>query len=470
MKKIIIIAICGLVFGNINSSKGQTSAQQGGFALWYEFGNGSFINKSFGSADSLTNYIATKLPANNGGTGPLKGIRKIAPIYIPTGPPPGLKYFGYHPTNTIVAGAFATTPMPDGKNLHLHTSTRDFLLKDTLKLAINYKKPTGATKVALFYNSNPNAVFAPIAEISNTTRYKNTISTDSILLPNIRMYNGETVSIAPSTLYATGRAGNGYQNGLVFTIPSTNMNNIFLTLFTYPIIVTTANENLKLVYLDNSDNVVGKETVTPSINNSKLTSHDPNNELTSPECITVNHASDTIIHYIVHFQNTGLGNADSIKTITILPAGYTVADLRTNNNNLKWKIADTLRHSRYKVQIKNDGNPNHLYIEFRKATLASVLMGTVTLPDPLNDKRTMGEFEFDLKLHSNINGPMDLSSYTSIVFDNNEAVNTDSAIIRIRECCSCREPGDEQNNVNNNCCNNPKLKKWQQWLFCKDCD
>jgi hypothetical protein len=474
MKNIIITILLACLFGNIQQAQAQAGAPlEGGYVLWYEYGNGSFINTSFGATADLQDYLANTLPANNGGTGPLLGKVKVTTVYKPTPPPPpSLKLFAYQPTDAVNTSS-VTTPIPAGKTLHLHTSTNDFLSNDTMMLAINYTKPANAVKLAIFYNSNPNAIFNPIANANSTTYYPNTETDDSLAIPNIRMYNGEVASIPSSLMFNTGNPGEGYQNGIVFTINSSTTNNIFLTLFTYPTIVTTANEKIKLVFLDGTNKAINKGDVSNIVNNSKLKSHDPNNEITNPECLEIGKIPDNkIIRYHVNFQNIGLGQADSVKTTTVLPVGYTVADVMTNNSNLIWNIADIPRNALYTAQIIPTANTNALYIEFRKVTAPYVLRGTQGIPNPLSDVRTMGGFDFDLKLHNGISTPMNLASYTSIVFDDNEPVLTDSATIRIRKCCTCREKGDEQNDVlnNKNCCRNPKLKKWQQWLFCKDCD
>jgi hypothetical protein len=477
MKKIYLLI---LLLGGLQITKAQTSS----YALWYEYANGSFIKTSFSSLTDYNNYVSSSLPPLTTGGAQL-GAKKGTIYYPPPGGSGIIK--PYTIRNTITGSSGVSTPIPIGKILFTHTSTFDFLKNDTIMFALNYlSKNTNANKLAFFYNKNPNPTFIPVTNVNGTLPIQNEITSNTITYPQIRRYFSENPAIAIGSMMST--IGAGYLNGLVFGLVETNDNprNIFLTLNTYANITSDLNETFKLVFLDSNNNVVSSETGS-LINHRKLPSHDPNYELVTPECLKPSMVEGTIANYDIHFQNTGLGPAELVVTRTKLPDGYTVDEIinwnPTNVNGLtNWRIGGVSANPDFDVKASGEDANNVLKIEFeRKPTRRAapttdparseveVLVGTKDMPDPLSDTRTMGDFQFSLRLKTPPTIPIDLVSQTKIVFDTNAPVQTNDAIIRVRECCTCKEPST--NTISNTPprCKWCKKSKFIRWLFCENC-
>jgi hypothetical protein len=439
---------------------------QGLYNVWYEYGNGSFIKQSFSDATTLSTFL-NSLPAGNVPAPNVLGYRAISKIYTPPPPPPNLKFYGFQ--NTIGnLTTYPTTKMVKPNSTFIHKSTNDFLSADTIQIALNYDKTglTNARQLVFFYNSNPNKTFVPMTNFGKETPFQSIQNTSITNILNLRRPNGEIPNLAPTTLFNVGRVGNGFSDGIVFNLNTIDESNVFLTMFTFPSIITTNNERMRLALLDSNGNIIGDATNADVVNNSKLKSHDPNYEIVDPQCVLLSEAVGKKMHYKVHFQNIGEGNADSIKTFTELPIGYTIADIESLND-IKWSIGGIkFDSSSYDVKILRN-TFNILRLEFRKKNAPMVLLGTLGLTDPINDVRTTGEFEFDLILKAPVFAPSNLTSFTDIYFDKNPSVKTNEATICIRECCTCPEQPLNDNTLA--CCKRKKLPRWKQWLFCKDC-
>jgi hypothetical protein len=456
----------------------------GYYCTWYEYGNGTFLKNSYPDGNSLQNYFNTVLPSPTG-TGTL-GISKVTQVYKPSPPPStSLKTLAWQYSAT--PSGFPTTPLPSGKTLYIHTSTSDFIATDTVLFALNYNAKNagnlGAKKLLFFYNSTPSEdIFTPITSstIGLETTLPNLASTATLNTINIRPHANEGVSVA--TASDMSRHGAGYSHGLSFSLNNfTSLStNIFVTLFTRSFIRSTIPENFQLVLVDQNDNQVGQKSNTSLINNGRLKAHDPNYEIVEPSCLLVGQTAITQAKYKVHFQNTGDGIAEYVHTTTYLPAGYTVADI-VDYNTFPWYVGGSSSSSIYNINKGlNSMSSNKLILEFTHTTSGGdVLLGAMepTVTDPANDIRTMGEFEFTLNLRTPSTGPTNLESYTGIVFNSNDTVKTDKAIIRVRTCCECVDnykPDDtnnnnEQNNSTCKICRKKNLKKWLRWLLCKDC-
>lgn len=437
---------------------------QSSFTLWYEYGNGNFLSQSFSDADALDNFIQNNLPQSTA-SDTVKAPMKVTPIYKPPKMPTNKRYaFNYLPV-TFGEG-FPNTSMPENERLYIYNSTRDFLANDTVFLSLCYNKTNlNAKKLAFFYNSNVNAAFKPILETANPLIMPNANGALTASVPQIRTHNSESISIANGDLLTS--AGEGFSDGLLFDLSnsSSDAQNIMLTLFTYGDIPIEANETFKLVFLDNNNNPLLNKT-SEIINHSGLKSHDPNYEKVVPECLEVATAVGQTLHYDVHFQNIGLGPALTVETTTTLPDGYTINDI-INRTNLEWLIAKQIRNDNYIVDMSKS-HDNLLIINFKKKPSTTiVLKGTLGMPNPLENITTMGDFSFEMKVKPPIKIG-DLTSKTSIIFDTNEPVVTDEAIVRIRKCCTCSEKSN--NSADNNKPKKCKTKnKFLQWLLCKDC-
>jgi hypothetical protein len=460
-------------------------AQEASYKVWYETGDGNFANNSFVQETDL-NYYISSLPTNGG---ILNGFQKIVIVYNPI--PPKVLSVKQTAKRTGVSNTIAANNLTIlNGSLSSMPSTSDFIANDTIQVALHYNNKTypKATKVGFFYNSNANTVFKKItttnSEFSMPEQTTNVITT----LPQVRTFIGENYTIANGTLLnkIKNTNGNPYQNGLVFSLPSANAtSNIFITLFTEATIATGDNEIFRLVFLDKDNNILN--TVNQNIiNNARLKSHDPNYEKVKPNCLLFSDVNTKKANYEVHFQNTGGGPATTVKTTTKLPSGYTVDDIiNWKNGTLEgisnWTIGGQALNTNYIVTANTDLSRNNLIILFErnpnKPAIVSqsdlarhkneVLIGTNKIENPLEDKRTMGDFTFQLQLKTPTANPIDLESSTAIKFDDNDDILTNKAIIRIRNCCSCTE--QDSNNPEKNTSNCKWKSKILQWLFCEDC-
>jgi hypothetical protein len=475
MKKIIIfLFLVGIAI---------QAKSQGSFTTWYEYGNGNFFYNSGYTTATVTTWNNALPPNATGGT--LLGIKKITPIYTPPQPPARL--FTYRTPNPPSSGA--TTTLTSGQNINYITNTPDFISKDTLMIAVLFKKDLSSIqKVAFFYNKSANTTSSFNTISSPTASYNllNESGSASRSIRHIRIANAaitsSVVNSGSSPLFETGKPGNGWKDGVVFSVntlatSASTQHNLFLSLITPAFIPNSNTESFKVVFLDGNDNPVGNN-IDPRniINNAGLASHDPNCEIVEPKCVLYPTDAGKILRYKVKFQNTGLGQADYVKTITNLPPGYTIADI-TNYNSIYWRIGDGSTTSNYSFSSALSNN-EQLILEFQKtpSMASAMVLAGATGDDPINNIQTMGSFSFDLKLKTPLTGPEDLISYTNIYFDTNAAVKTNEAIVKVRQCCDCPQTQNEGiNNTNaqnpNECkpCKRWRNKKWLRWLFCEDC-
>jgi hypothetical protein len=484
-KKILLLAV--LVLKTVFSFGQGTNTL---YSLWYEYGDGNFISNSFSDTNNLKNY-ANRLPSVTGG---FSGLQKIIIVYPPN-PPKNLS-IKVLAKRTSVAGYKASVNEVTNltEALQIVPSTSDFIQNDTMDFALHYDKKNypNARKVGFFYNSNGNATFKKVLNMGAQLRLPEESTGAQTLIKQVRTYYGEMPIEANANILnnITSTNGNNFQDGIIFNLPnSATAQNIFVSLITQNIIEIDDNEDFKLVFLDEGNNVLN-ETNTGLRNSAGLGSHDPNYEIVKPSCVKTDAVDTTIATYKIHFQNTGGGPAKYVQTNTELPAGYTVNDILnwnpTNKNALvTWHIGGILNNNSYNVTVKDSSNSNILIVQFkRKPNLpakvfpndlarapSEVLIGTNNTPDPLNDKRTTGEFVFKMKLKTPTSVPANLVSHTNIIFDNNEPVRTEDATIRIRNCCKCNEP--RRKNDDNNANNNPKPCRWKSrflnWLLCENC-
>jgi hypothetical protein len=461
------------------------------FVVWYEYGDGKFFKTSYTNEPDLEAGIAL-LPS---APGPNIGFKKVIPIYTPLPSPPTNSVAK---RTSVLGHASGDDEIILTDELEILTSSSDFLKLDTVQFALHYdkSKTPGATKVAFFYNSNANAAFFPINNPSSAMLNVPEKST-GILGPvrQVRTHNSETPSVASATLLASifTPSGGHYQNGIVFTLASgaASIKNIFVSLISNQDETTDDDENYKLVFLNETNQEINS-TNGNLTNHKKLPSHDPNYETVQPNCVAASTSATIKANYDVHFQNTGKGPAESVITNTKLPDGYTVLDIvgwtqGTLAGISAWKIGGVTNNPNYDVTTMSMPGSNMLTLSFvRKAgaravvspsdpsrSEVEVLVGTAGTPDPLSDVRTMGEFQFKLQLKPSSIVPIDLNSYTGIIFDENPVVYTDTAKIRIRDCCTCPDKGPANSGNGNNGNNGPKPCKWKskflRWLLCEDC-
>jgi hypothetical protein len=489
MKKLVGLLIC---IASAFISKGQSTEPEPIFIVWYEYGDGKFFKTSFNNEADLESGIAL-LP---NATGPNVGFKKVIPIYAP---PPGPPIKSISKRTGVIGHTTGNLENVLNNELEILTSSADFLKTDTVQFALHYNKSKtpGARKVAFFYNSNANTTFLPINTPASAQLIVPEKST-GVLGPvrQVRTHNTEVASTATAALLASvlTPSGGNYKNGIVFTLPSTAapIKNIFVSLITNEDETTDDDENFKLVFLSETNQQL-KSTNGNLTNHKKLPSHDPNYEIVQPNCIVASATATVKAAYDVHFQNTGKGPAESVLTNTKLPDNYTVSDIvgwstGTLSGITAWKIGGVTNNPNYDVTNLSAPSSNLLTLSFKRKSDAravvspsdparseeEVLVGTAGSPDPLNDVRTMGEFQFKLQLKAPAAVPIDLNSYTGIIFDENPVVYTDTAKIRIRDCCTCPDKGPANNGNGNGSGNNePRRCKWKsrflRWLLCEDC-
>jgi hypothetical protein len=474
---ITCITLCKL------SANAQASASTPFFMMWYEYGDGTFNSASTTGSVAVDNFFNTSTPAYSASS-TNRGIQRYVGAYRPPTKPNALP-LAYRPTSGGSTGGYTTVPMPAAKRLNIITSTSDFIADDTVMFALQYDKaPAGGqipTKLLFFYNSTRDAAWQ---SINNTLEEYPTPECSTAVnanIPQIRTHRNESSRLATSS-EITSYASATYLNGVVFNLNTTPplRNNIFVTMFTLENIATDDNQKFELVMLDKDNRIMRRETGN-ILNHVRHGSHDPNYEKVVPECVIFPTDANKLLDYKVHFQNTGPGPALDVITTTELPAGYTVADIPGYPNSVNCYIGGQPANINYDVTFSAVGDK--MIINFHRkvnpttgAFVSSLILnGTMGSPDPANDITTTGDFDFQLRLHSPLTGPANLSSYTSIIFDENPPVETNKAVVRVRRCCDCmdRDGGQPDNNGDNN--NPPKPRKckwkqrWLQWLLCEDC-
>jgi hypothetical protein len=248
-------------------------------------------------------------------------------------------------------------------------------------------------KIIFRYNNPGNQVFAQIKNINQASNLTDYATSGANLLRDIRIFNNEKITIE------TGVDSKGFPDRVVFDaiMPSKDTFNIFISLVPLSelgINGTTSLEAEILAQFGEKWISVGSASSMPSIASDNA--HDPNQISVSPEFISLPQTTQTL-HYTIDFQNTGLGDADTVKVVFYCPAQMN--ELK-KIWNLKASYSEITDFKTIDTQYEwNSGRIIFTLIPVEPITgIKYFLDGTRNIPNPINNPLTMGQISFDLEI------------------------------------------------------------------------
>jgi hypothetical protein len=438
------------VLNNQSSNISQPGNKNPRNIVWVEFGDGQFTT----SPESMHSFFL-----NDASGFPFMLIKSTG-IYAKGGRPPK------HTVKKVPAQNKSNLLIPEpsvfynrNENVRIIPNVFDIAAGDTMFYALSYRKPenapNGLYRLLFFYNQNRMSVFEPIKPFGF---YRVFDEGTAIPVPFVRTHFGETLikpNELPEMLFKSFKKEFDQSGYLVFNINLTDSreHHIFLTMIPHANIPDNANlkASMNLLLIPPDNNLEQYEFNSRLIGN--LASHDPNWQEVNPKCIVLPKKNQEI-KYQVHFQNTGLGPARSVKIKTALPDGVRAEEIEVTG----WSIGGIKNNPNYHLNIERNANDSILFdFVYDQNNTRIVLYGAVDLPDAPVNPKTMGDIYFKcLAKPGTPNNEM--HSGTSIYFDENEAVKTNDTKVEFKKCCDC-----------DNDCNIKSKSKFARWLFCKNC-
>ena len=397
--------------------------------IFLEYGDGGFT----------TNFSTTYRPVTSGtlfATSTLRG-----------------KYDDGHPVARIISQQYTSnvtspgTPQTDlagsGKNIMIRSDVSDLLENDRIQVVLTFKKTFDGTGKILFYYNDALNGFDPIS--GTLLDYNNNA------FQQIRVYNSSvsyctsvqapyqlTIGSCPNPITPSGLLYHvndvetpNYSNVAVFTLAKTltsrDEQNIFITLRTnnackFPAKIFSALRAYIISDLTPYNNVqtddsspyfseLSFSTIPYDVNEPlKPRPHDPNYILPKVRCLSASPCLNITpmrfqpkfetIDYKVHFQNDGIGLADSITVYVYFPSGNfdptfpasmniraRVGRKQVNGMNLEYSIHPTY----IKFVLRN--HP----LSYDPSNPAVKLLGGASLSMGNADPTTMGEITFSVR-------------------------------------------------------------------------
>jgi hypothetical protein len=427
-------------------------------ACFVEFGDGTFSFLPNGTHTFLNS------PTRRG------VIAKASGVYGGGGRPPSHAAAPNSPIIPSTAAYASMNILPTGKNIGVMPNIGSVVQKDTMIFVVTYKVDEGLPikNLLLFFNdsvTNPtfknvsfNSTYS-IGETINFVRtYKNEIET-AILTPNANTVRSSQSQYGNSIFITNLKKGSEY-NIFITLIPNDNL-----------IASDASNTKIKAVLFDSITIAPKSGSLPVVINQTEATdtlpilalSHDPNYITVEPVCMLLP-KEDKQVKYHLHFQNTGVGAASSVKVAIKMPEGVNIAtDISFRSGTAWYKLKNGIAINPPKANATGDS----LILEFEKDGTAGricTLDGMAATPTCLCDEGTIGDAWFTLKTKAT--SPDILLAQASIVFFNNDSTHsanapiiTNTAVTQFRQCCDCNKTCDP--------CKNKK--RFWRWLFCKKC-
>lgn len=324
----------------------------------------------------------------------------------------------------------------------------DIVRGDTMAFAITYKTPTYNTdkgntepptyKLYFFYNNNQT-----FEEVVDPNKNMRTGTTNSI--PQCRVHNNESPVIPTGSLPGSLSKFNTLKS-VCFNIPGNavttgNEKNVFITMVPLSNLETGKSGSVYAVLTDANGNVIQSD----SIANMRFgPAHDPNFLVQLPFCL-LPPKKVFPFDYTIHFQNTGVGDANRVKVLVHLPKG-----LDYSTYHLKSIVYAGVRLN---VSPTIDKDNNTLLFDFN--TGVPLLNGTANVVSMVNVERTMGEIQFTI--NSTPNTDLEMKAWASIYFKSvhpsndtvassdplfagfEQPVQTNTAVTKYSEDCACRD-------------------------------
>ncbi len=423
------------------------SPKNPGFRVWFEYGDGKFTYLS----NSQHGYIA---PSQN-------AMVKITGIYENgEKPPPRIMSTTTGGTTNV---AHQANYLKSGKNVTIQSNVDDICGNDTMHFAISYKvlnKQENCPKLVFEYNLDGIDCFESTKESQKITDVSGSETVNFI-----RTHFGETPD-------------DTNDNKIIFsnlktTTSATGITTVFVTL------VPKNKEELEgtncrvKAYLINCKGTTDEaNSDEQEMTNKGDKPHDPNYILVNKTCLKMP-TLDTALHYVIHFQNTGIGASnDSVKISTHIDP--TVLSQINHNNtftNLTAQYGNMAMTSFVPINLNTFTGPyvaNTVYYDivshldsviFKIAKNSTILSGlNLSNPNFMDDPSTMGEITFNIKLPTNYVAGKQLNAQAGIVFDQEAAVLTNNANRTVvKKCKKTRSQSAP--------CNCKATKRnWRVWL------
>lgn len=365
---------------------------------------------------------------------------------------------GPRPTNVNLTNKFLNggRAMPNdnpdlyGSGLRISSNVKDIVEGDTMFFALTYtlsqkllfNKSVSADDeyYATFYYNN-NRTFANIDAnalqnidgnlVKSVRTHFKEVLTSSVpqmvgLLPHLSDYgNSFTLKLDKAN------AGSGIQmNFFVTAIPENNLEegksgSVYAALFKK----NSQTQDYEVLAVDSIPNM-------PFV-----VAHDPNYMVQRPYCLKKPHKIYPF-EFLIHFQNTGEGKADSVKVVANLPPGLNWETFKITKANMAG--VSYVKGSEFQYNFNKLNNT--ITFVFKPSASSKYLMGTgFGNINPAININTMGDIGFVMK--STVNTSDTLKSFASIYFHSlgrgigefEEAVTTRTSMTVYKDCCDCTQ-------------------------------
>jgi len=375
------------------------------------------------------------------------------------GPPPTIVMQGSMGTSNLfsTSGNDNATSITNGTSLvYINTSVPEVMARDTMVLAVTYRTDTSGFSLVdtagkirytlvLLYNPDNGPVFFEPLNGSMMNGYS--------ILPMVRSHNNESIDYGTvsNLQFANINASyfSGYANYVAFRniIPQLVEKNVFISVVPSATLAEGTLGSVKAVLIRNDSlPAVISNTYKDAYQLSGLRvalAHDPNYLRVTPLCIESTKRGGHIITYKVHFQNTGLGPADTIRVTMHMPKGLDLSNFTANNIKTASYSGEQFKNELGLFKVDPANNLIVFKFEPHKYVSKEIsLLGTENLINPLSDPRTIGDIEFTVTTTDQADSL--LSARASIEFHSKNSTDTSYELpvitnissVRIVNCCT----------------------------------
>ncbi len=442
---------------NLSATTTSFSKTNPGYTVWCEFGDGGFTFKPrfthiLNNADNAQlNNSLLRLTGiyQNGG----KPTRVISNINNTSSNNPSNNY--YDQANDFLTSNYFVKITP---------SVNAIKSDDTMHYAIDYKLPDERRgwKLVFEYNLNESYTFHQTAQSDKIydSRFRNTYHSF------IRTHFNENVNVQFNKIE------------FLNLTPSNRNKTVFVSLASFEDIDNKllGIDGVVKAYLvnENDKNFKPNENLGDknALRNIGDNPHDPNWIKVDKKCV-IPSTLGMELNYTIHFQNTGIGNAqEKVHVALKLPDGIIANNIDpiTNqfsinyatkpvNKFVQFQIGNgVLNYDTSTVYFDNTTSKDTIHFLFHKATQGRIIIlrgMDTTKPNCMNDVRTMGEIKLKFTLPTYSIGKQ-LIANASIYFDNELPVITEDETIIVKRKCKQRKKAECN-------CKGKKRGFWQ-WL------
>lgn len=416
---------------------------------YYEFGDGSYLKTSkpngieYGyEATGGKNIYFKGVKVYDEGTKPPIQRQNISNADVFTSPDPSFKF----PKNEIL----------DNENfrLDINNPTIDVVPNEENVIIMNFKNQTATNwsgQLLLLYNkfenrkedqervpvfqTNPNHFVSyskPNIPVTRFGNHQSTGSGNTRFISAVNNISSLTNQFNNYFAFNFNNVARDEQQNIFINLKSTNqLNNLIGNEIPIAGILKDTNGNVEVRYLNL---IVGK-------------AHDPNDITVDPNCISCKNLNNKRLYYTVRFQNDGNGKAKNIVVKVKIPDGVDGNSLDNFSLDFSHFLNNPNTNQPYAIYPKcpNAASTNCYTIQsigsvitftFKDANLSGFKEADTQYYD-----ETTGSFRYSLKLNNSLTCNKPLSSYASIIFDNEEPVKTNSAITSFEKAIEFKPNG-----------------------------